>query len=265
MTKLFLILSTVALLGAAGVGIANRSTFINVRNEKDDINTQIKGHLANYHDTYEGDFDKKIDGIKNTRRTLAENEANIELAQSTIRTKKAEIDTLKAEEAPLDEEIAQIQKVIDALMAKFPGIDLATLPAKMEELRLEEKGLTEEVTALTAEGELISKKLKSNQSVVTRLKENQRERSVGISRNSMEATITAVNQDWGFVVFGAGKNNGVTNESKLLIKRGPSIIGRLKIVSIEPRITVANIDRESLARGARVLPGDKVIFGNLQN
>jgi hypothetical protein len=115
------------------------------------------------------------------------------------------------------------------------------------------------------ESEVIDRKLKTNRGVITRLQEKQRDRDIGITRNAMEATITAVNQDWGFAVINIGKNQGVTADSELIVKRGNQIVGKLTIVSIEPRLTVGDIRQDTLKKGARILPGDRVIFEKLQN
>ena len=82
-------------------------------------------------------------------------------------------------------------------------------------------------------------------------------------RNSLTATIVAVNNDWGFVVIDAGKNKEITADTKLLITRGIDTIGKLNIVSVEGNRTVANIDLKSVRRGTSVAPGDRVILETL--
>ena len=51
------------------------------------------------------------------------------------------------------------------------------------------------------------------------------------------------------------------NNSELIVKRGEKCIATLKIVSIQPGLTVANIDQKNIS-GA-VQQGDEVIFKNL--
>ena len=86
------------------------------------------------------------------------------------------------------------------------------------------------------------------------------ERSSRISRNSMQAVVTAVNQDWGFVVIGAGSNSGFTPQASLLVERDGRKIGRVRPSSIEPTQTIAEIDFDSIASGVRLQPGDRVIL-----
>jgi hypothetical protein len=86
------------------------------------------------------------------------------------------------------------------------------------------------------------------------------ERSSRIGRNSMVAVVTAVNQDWGFLVIGAGSNSGFTPQTGLLVERDGRKIGRVRPSAIEPTQTIAEIDFESLASGVRLQPGDRVIL-----
>ena len=86
------------------------------------------------------------------------------------------------------------------------------------------------------------------------------ERNSRIGRNSMEAVVTAVNQDWGFIVIGAGSNSGFTPQSALIVRRDGRMIGRVRPSSIEPTQTIAEIEFDSLATGVRLQPGDRVIL-----
>ena len=84
-------------------------------------------------------------------------------------------------------------------------------------------------------------------------------RNKRIDRNAMEARVTAVNQDWGFLVIGAGSNSGFTPQTTLLVKRDGRLIGRVNPSAIEPTQTIAEIDLKSLAPGVRLQAGDRVI------
>ena len=111
----------------------------------------------------------------------------------------------------------------------------------------------------------MNKRVDKNNATIKTFSKNQAERSDGIVLNGTEGTITAVNQEWGFAVIGIGKNQGVSADSDLIVKRGTEVIGKLRISSIEPRLTVADIIQKTLKKGARILPGDRVIFEKLQN
>ena len=80
-----------------------------------------------------------------------------------------------------------------------------------------------------------------------------------IGRNAMEAVVTAVNQDWGFLVIGAGSNSGFSPQTSMLVMRDGRLIARVRPSSIEPNQTIAEIDFKSMPRG-RIQPGDRVML-----
>jgi hypothetical protein len=165
----------------------------------------------------------------------------------------------------LEEEKAEYDRALEDLSLKFGGITLDELPAKIEEMKKELADSEKKQSELTLAVAAMSKRVEHNNSTIDTFTKRQGDRSQGIALNGTEGTITAVNQDWGFAVINIGKNQGVSADNELIVKRGTEIVGKLAIVSIEPRLTVADIRMNTLKKGARILPGDKVIFEKLQN
>lgn len=93
-----------------------------------------------------------------------------------------------------------------------------------------------------------------------RLVQREDARVTKLEQNSMEAVITGVNQDWGFLVIGAGTNSGFTPQTALVVQRNGKMIGRVRPSSIEPTQTIAEINFDSIAPGVRIQPGDKVVY-----
>ncbi len=265
MTKVILILSLLTLLGAGGLAVVNRSAFVTTRTDKDSINKEIKKIKDDYDKNYEQQFVKVDEEIKTNATGLQLANSKEELTSSTLRTVMKELEIEKAKEEPLDMEIAEAQKGMDEFNKKFPGIDFDALPGKIAEMETQQRELKSEEDALRAETAIVAKKIETNSGVITRLQEKQTNRVKGVARNASQPLVTAVNDEWGFVVINAGKDSGVSNNSRLLATRGGQVVCRLKIVKIEGRLTVANIDRSTLSAGATVLPGDQVIFQNLQD
>jgi hypothetical protein len=46
----------------------------------------------------------------------------------------------------------------------------------------------------------------------------------------------------------------------MVVTRGTEMIARVRITSVEPATSIADIVPNSISRGIRVQPGDKVIF-----
>jgi multidrug efflux pump subunit AcrA (membrane-fusion protein) len=79
-------------------------------------------------------------------------------------------------------------------------------------------------------------------------------------KNGLEGEVLAVNQGWNFVVLSIGDRQGAVANAEMILKRDGSQIGKVRITSVEPSTSVADIIPGSLARGVRVQPGDRVIF-----
>lgn len=163
-----------------------------------------------------------------------------------------------------NDEFAQLEKALDEvnniLAALGGGVTLDTLPEKIQEIEDDKKAKQSKIEELEVLSTGAEKGLANNRAELDRLSKRMIERTSRISRNSIQAVVTAVNQDWGFLVIGAGSNSNFTPQSSLLVERDGKMIGRVRPSSIEATQTIAEIDLESLATGVRIQPGDRVIL-----
>ncbi len=194
-----------------------------------------------------------------------------ELAESSVNVLKASETSLKRDIAGLDTTLAgqktefddlnkvleDVNKILAELGGNVTMDNLGDEIVKMDESLKSKKARVEELATLIDGAE---KKITSSKGEATRLSDRAIESSIRISRNAMEAVVTAVNQDWGFLVIGAGSNSGFTPQTSLLVKRDGRLIGRVRPTSIEATQTIADIDLNSLAAGVRIQPGDRVML-----
>ena len=82
------------------------------------------------------------------------------------------------------------------------------------------------------------------------------------SQSGSRATVMAVNQAYNFVVLNIGERQGVRSNQEMLILRDGSLIGKLRISSVEPATAIGDIVTNSLGRGVQVQPGDTVIYAD---
>ena len=79
-------------------------------------------------------------------------------------------------------------------------------------------------------------------------------------RAGVHGTVLAHNQAYNFVVLNLGARNGVEPNSEMLVLRDGTLIGKIRISSVEPATAIGDIITNSLARGVQVQPGDSVIY-----
>jgi hypothetical protein len=87
----------------------------------------------------------------------------------------------------------------------------------------------------------------------------QRERSSRY-RAGVHGSVLAYNQAYNFVVLNLGARNGVEPNSEMLVLRDGTLIGKIRISSVEPATAIGDIITNSLERGVQVQPGDSVIY-----
>lgn len=232
----------------------------------------------------------RLDTIETNRVVTINAEATeAELAKErgvlkTVRDQREEtqqsIAALKSNEIGLKRQIGELDGTLEE-----QNSELTALEKTLEEIKLILKDLgddvtldniSEKITKITEDKKALEKVLEEKETLVSsaekrlagnktesnRLTDKKMARNVRIDRNAMESVITSVNQDWGFVVIGAGSNTGFTPQTSLLVKRDGRLIGRVRPTAIEPKQTIADIDLESLASGVRLQPGDRVILAN---
>ena len=209
--------------------------------------------------------------IKKERALLAASEEKRGLLEQSVSSLSSTASSLVNEGSKLDEDLkaqaAEFAELVKALeqvnliLADLGGgVTLETLPEKIAEI---EADLKARQTKLADLEELVGgaeKSLATSRGELDRLSKRMIDRSARIGRNAMEAVVTAVNQDWGFLVIGAGSNSGFTPQTALIVQRNGRKIGRVTPSSIEPTQTIAEIQLDSLAPGVRIQPGDRVIL-----
>lgn len=209
--------------------------------------------------------------ITDEKALLETSKDNLEVAKQSVLALESNATSLKNESTKLDNEIAtqdlefeELDKALEEVQAVFEklgeNIDLDNLPDKIAEIEEDIKVKKTKVEELETLVEGAKASLVAKQDEVQRLVARKDARSSRIARNAMEARITAVNQDWGFLVIGAGSNSGFTPQTTLLVKRDGRLIGKVSPSAIEPTQTIAEIDLKSLSPGVRIQPGDSVIL-----
>jgi len=215
-------------------------------------------------DAKEVELKKAREALEQTKFVRTETKdriANLKGQASQLRNSISEKETalagFKRIQQKFEDTKAEVAKLATELEASF-SIDnceqfladqKATKEARIERI--------DELDTLIAAAE---KSIEENTAELARQVAREDARQLKINRAALEAVITGVQQDWGFLVIGAGANQGFTPQNTLLVKRDGRMIGKVRPSSIEPNQTIAEIIFPSLAPGVRLQPGDIVIF-----
>ncbi len=158
----------------------------------------------------------------------------------------------------------KINAAMEALKKGFEGedIQLDGVAEAVTNLEDEKKELFKNNTAIQEEVGIFDSAVKANQGVLADFRAAQEKRRKNLAANKVSSLITAVDNEWGFVVVKPHSDAIIKQESKLVVIRGNKHIGRLTINAIEDEgaRVLANIDYKSIASGMRIRPGDRVIL-----
>jgi predicted RNase H-like nuclease (RuvC/YqgF family) len=250
-----LIIVTIALAAiTAGLGFLNRGTLVQTR----ETLATTQGQL----ETTRSELAAKTASLNDANKKVEELTAKNDLAL-------AEITKLKADNQTKDSKISDLETKVADADAKVQELNssIATLQQENESFKTAAVDTTGpaaddaqlEIDSLKmANGELESK-LKSAQDRIASMEEKLVEKKRIEKLNSLSGRILAVNEAWNFVVLNLGNNNGISSNTELLVKRGNTQIGRVRITSVEPASSIADIIPGSLVRGLSIQPGDYVI------
>ncbi|MBV9009733.1 MAG: hypothetical protein JO354_11300, partial [Verrucomicrobia bacterium] len=200
--------------------------------------------------------------IKKREKEVADQLAKVAESDSRVAGAEAELVKTQTEKADLqsklqanEAQIGDLQKRLDQL-AKTPPNPNPGAPSTAE-LQAQLEDARKQLENAEHEKALLSEKFQNSE--VPRAPESTAKREPNY-RGSLRGTILAVNSAYNFVVLNLGNRNGVESNAEMLVMRQGSIIGRIRISTVEPATAIGDIMSSSLARGVQVQPGDTVIY-----
>jgi hypothetical protein len=204
--------------------------------------------------------------LKDREAAVAAATAKFGDTQNKVASTEAELAKVQAERNDLqgklhanETEIAELRKRIVNAETK-PGAD-ASPSSSTAELQAQLDDAKKQLDAAEQEKVLLSDKMKVTQEKTTQLEtEKKRRPSSAGNYPGIRGTVLAVNQAYNFVVLSLGARQGVEANSEMLVLRGGSFIGKIRISSVEPATAIGDIITSSLARGVQVQPGDTVVY-----
>lgn len=204
--------------------------------------------------------------LKDREAAVAAASAKFGDTQNKTATAEAELARVQAEKNDLqaklranETEIADLRKRIETAGTQpAPGTSPATSTA---ELQAQLEDARKQLDAAEKEKVLLSDKMKVTQEKSTQLETEKKHRPApGTNPPGIRGTVLAVNQAYNFVVLSLGARNGVEANTEMLVLRGGSFIGKIRISSVEPATAIGDIITSTLARGVQVQPGDTVVY-----
>lgn len=228
---------------------------------------KTRGDLTNE----KADHKKTQGDLKDTKETLAKTQSDLDQSQKEVATLKGEVQeaktmlteaTTKFEDA--NAKLTAINNELEQIKAELGGVGgIEGIKALVERskqqaeqlavLEKEKQELEAVKTALTTQKNDAEGKLTKVEQEVNSYRGN-------VWRTGLEGQIVAYNKEWNFVVLNIGDRQGARPSNVLVVKRGAQAVGRVKVTTVEPAQSIADIVPGSVRKGDSLQPGDTVVF-----
>ncbi|MGB8353583.1 MAG: hypothetical protein WCD79_06835 [Chthoniobacteraceae bacterium] len=255
-SKIFLFLTIILTCAAAWFGYQTKTKL-------DGVGTTIATAKASAKDA--GDkLEKAKKDLDAAKKDAAASDEKASTATAESSKNKSDADKATSDLAALqtkfDAQGVDLKKAQDdlaAAIAKQGGGGPAIAPAGDPKEVADLKAQLAEVKALN---DTLQSKQKDDEGKIATLSKQAAGQNALRMRPGLEGEVMAVNQGWNFVVVSIGDRQGAVANSELIVKRGDTMIGKVRITSVEPSTSIADILPDSVSKGQRVMPGDRVIF-----
>jgi DNA repair exonuclease SbcCD ATPase subunit len=253
MPKIFLIAAVVLLLLSAGLGFLNKGKL----SEK-----QLALSNATAAQTAaQADARRAAAAQKKAEQGLSDATAKMTDLQGTLASATKQVSDLTAQEDDIKKSVADKDAQIAQLNDKIKT--LGTGPAAPAANPALDSQLTEaktQLAELNSVKDTLTSQLKITQSELAGAQKQIQDRESLAAMNGLRGQVLAVNRNWNFVVLNLGNRNGVQDNATMIVQRGASLVGRIRITSVEPSQSIADIIPNSVPAGISVQPGDTVVY-----
>jgi hypothetical protein len=186
-----------------------------------------------------------------------EEETKAASAQSDLAQLQKEKSDLQNKLEAAHSDISSLQSKIDEATAKQPenpgAPSVTELQAQLDEAR-------HQLESAERENSFLSEKIRVAEERSDRLQEERKRTGSSGGKAGLRGTVLAVNQAYNFVVLNLGGRQGVEPNAEMLVLRDGTLIGKIRVSSVEPSTAIGDIITSSLARGVEVQPGDIVVY-----
>ncbi len=165
----------------------------------------------------------------------------------------AQANSVKVAEASL----AEAKQTFDAVFREHYSKPSQTVSPQLE-------AAARRVIQATAELKAVNAGLTTAQTGLLKVSDEQKNQSQpytgAILEQGTRGRVLAVNSRWAFAVINIGGQQGAAVKKALVVRRNGQAIGKIRISSVEPNQSIADIVPDSFIRDTSVQPGDEVIF-----
>lgn len=256
LAKIFLLAAGVLLLASTALGYMNMTRLKATQESFQQVTQTAKANADR--------AEKSARDLKASQGQLEAANKNAADLQGKLASATQEAAAARTAAEDNGAKIAAVTAELESTRATFTKLGGSNNAAPGADPTLELTNKLRELEAQVAEARQIQQSLQAQAKTADdslrefRRREDLRQRNV--MTNGLAGTIRAVDLNWNFVVLDLGDRQGVVNNAEMIITRGGSMVGKVRITSVEPGQSIADIVPNSVPAGVSVQRGDRVIY-----
>ena len=257
MARILLSLSVLFLTLSAVFGVLNTNKARTLR-EVADNNSAARAQAEQSRLAKEKEIQAREASVASVVAKNAETESKVAAAEADVIKSQSEKADLQAKLQSNQNEIAELLKRLDEAGSKELMPDALPMPGAGD-LQAQLEDTRRQLDNAEREKQLLADKIRTAERSSSAT-EGPKRRAAAPRNPGVRGTVLAVNQAYNFVVLNLGGRQGIEPNSEMLVLRGGTPIGKIRVSSVEPATAIGDIITNSLARGVQVQPGDIVIY-----
>ena len=184
-------------------------------------------------------------------KDLTETKNSLETAAAEVTMQKTRADKLNTD---LDK-TTKARNEAQQELARWAALNVK--PEQIVQLKNDLRDATDARAALSEEKKIFLRNIDNLQARLDRY-EGDKERPVEMP--NLKGSVIAVDPKWDFVLLDVGQNQGAKPGGIVIVRRGDKLVGKARIVSVEPDRSFANLLPAWKQGDVAVAEGDKVIY-----
>ncbi len=249
--RICLIIAIVAGLAAAGIGFLKvREKIVTTMAERDEEAKQKQAAQK------ERDATKKT--LKTTQEDLATTQKTLATTRKELETQTAHANELEKQKTTLATQITEAKGARDIAEQKLIIWEaVGYTPDQMKAAIADLKSTRQQRDAFAEENKLF---LRENKKLAAKIKDLIGDDEPVALPVGLKGKVLAVDPKYDFVVLDIGGDQGVLERGVMLINRRGVLVGKVRIASVSPQRSVANVLPDSKNPAMEVMEGDQVIY-----
>jgi chromosome segregation ATPase len=195
--------------------------------------------------------DKAAKQAKQEAADASQAKADTDTKLTAANSKIDDLDTqLKAAQQQAADANAGVQKANDAAKTAQDALDAInkTLGGETPDQYKADKAKAEaDLAAAQSEEKILQDQLQASQQQVADLHDAINRSKTGTMPPGISGKVTFVDRAWNFVILDVGLSNGVVPNGELIVYRGRSFLGKIRVTKADPNDAVAEILPDSKA------------------